>query len=94
MVNHHVEKWENAQFKQVGKLVTWIFQELLSISVTKILEFNNSAAKNNWTIRDRCVTKVFRYLIIGGPWQKDHDYWPLIWNDGRAQEEHDVEHVM
>lgn len=89
MDNHHVEKWENAQFRQVRKLDAWIFQGLLSISVTRILEFNNSAAKNNWKIRDRHVTKVFRYLIIGGPWQKDRDYWPLIWNDGGAQEEHD-----
>lgn len=94
MDSRHVEKWENAQFKQVGKLVAWIFQGLLSISVTRILEFNNSAAKNNWTIRDRHVTKVFRYLIIDGPWQKDRDYWPLIWNDGGAQEECDVEHVI
>ena len=45
MDNHHAEKWENAQFRQVGKLVAWIFQGLLSISVTRILGFNNSAEK-------------------------------------------------
>ena len=89
MGNHHGEKWENAQIRQGGKLVACISRGLLSISVTRILDFNNSVGKNNWKIRDRHVTKVFRYLTTGGPQQKDHDYWPLTWNDGVAHEEYD-----
>ena len=51
MDNHHGEKWENTQIRQVGKLVGCISQGLLSISVTRILDFNKSVAKNNWKIR-------------------------------------------
>ena len=67
MGNHHGEKWENAQIRQGRKLVACISRGLLSISVTRILDFNNSVGKNNWKIRDRHVTKVFRYLTTGGP---------------------------
>lgn len=88
MDNHHGEKWENTQIKQVGKLVGCISRGLLSISVTRIFDFNKPVAKNKRKTRDRHVTKVFRYLTTGGPWQKDRDYWPLVWNDGAAQEEH------
>lgn len=69
MDNHHGEKWENTQIKQVGKLVGCI-SRALSISVTRILDFNKPVAKNKRKTRDRHVTKVFRYLTTGGPWQE------------------------
>lgn len=43
-----------------GKLVACVSSGLLSISVTGILDFNNSAAENNWKIGQCTYNKCFQ----------------------------------